>query len=43
MAVTSPLFVYGPMAAHSFLQAALGPAGPDNVPEVLLPDRGLSA
>ena len=43
MAETGPLFVYGPMAARSFLQAALGTAGPDNAADAVLPDHGLSA
>jgi len=43
MAEPGPLFVYGPMAARSFLEAALGVAGADTASEALLPDHGLSA
>ena len=43
MSVAGPLFVYGPMAAGSFLQAALGTPAVDATPDALLPDHGLSA
>jgi nudix-type nucleoside diphosphatase (YffH/AdpP family) len=43
MAEPGPLFVYGPMAARSFLEAALGVAGAESASEALLPDHGLSA
>lgn len=39
----APLFVYGPMAACSFLQAALGPNAARDAPEARLPGHGLSA
>jgi nudix-type nucleoside diphosphatase (YffH/AdpP family) len=43
MADTGPLFVYGPMAARSFLQAALGTDGHDSAPKAVLADHRLSA
>ena len=43
MADAGPLFLYGPMAARSFLQAALGQDGADSATEAVLPDHDLSA
>lgn len=43
MAAPGPLFLYGPMAARSFIEAALGSAGADGASDALLPDFGLSA
>lgn len=41
--MTVPLFLYGPMAEHDFLTAALGAARPGLAPEAMLPDHDLSA
>ncbi|GAW34850.1 ADP-ribose pyrophosphatase [Roseovarius sp. A-2] len=41
--MTVPLFLYGPMAEHDFLEAALGAVGANAVPEALLRDHNLSA
>jgi len=43
MSDAGPLFLYGPMVARSFLEAALGVAGADSVADALLPDHRLSA
>ncbi|MEI4232221.1 NUDIX domain-containing protein [Roseovarius sp. D22-M7] len=42
MPAVAPLFLYGPMAARSFLQVAIGAAA-DRAAEALLPDHRLSA
>lgn len=43
MAGSGPLFLYGPMAAPSFLQAALGAEAAESASDALLPNHGLSA
>lgn len=41
--VSEPLFLYGPLAESSLLEAALGPKGPERAPEATLVDHDLSA
>ncbi|MFO7757994.1 MAG: NUDIX domain-containing protein [Roseovarius sp.] len=43
MSRTGPLFLYGPMTAVSFLQAALGTAGRDSASDAVLPGYDLGA